>query len=265
MSNNLPSPADFSWHIEHHPSLDSTNTRAREEILRRWGGGQSPPLPVEGLVILADRQTRGRGQHDRPWVSPPGGLYCSAVVEQVPAQYRHLLALIAGVAIADLLEQANVKLRWPNDLMLQGKKLGGVLCESVAMGTRWAGIIGIGLNITTAASAFPPELQPIATSLAIEGLTLPPLDQLSARLLDALSVRLRQCSQDGITSIIQRARQLDSLNGHEVSAESETGRITGIAAGIDDEGGLMLQVGAGSVHLQVASLLKVDGRDLRAP
>src|ERR1051325_2214642 len=98
--------------------------------------------------IIADSQSAGRGQHARAWQSPVGGLYLSAIVEQVPQSARDKLALLAGVSVANALANlAPVQLRWPNDIMLQNKKLGGILCESLAQGANWASIIGIGLNI----------------------------------------------------------------------------------------------------------------------
>ena len=137
----------FPAAAEQFDELDSTNRLAAERILAAWDAGRSP----ERTLITAARQTAGRGQHGRRWESPPGGLYFSAVVERVPAEFRDRLALVAGLAVARTLCAADVPamIRWPNDVLIDGKKVAGILCEALARGEHWAAIIGVGVNVST--------------------------------------------------------------------------------------------------------------------
>ena len=150
------------WRVERVGEVDSTNRVAAERVLARWEAGES----VAGMVIVAERQSAGRGQHGRRWESPAGGMYLSAVVELIPAEARAVLALVVGVAVA---EAINARIRWPNDLVIGDKKVGGILCESLAQGARWTAVIGIGINVNTEVQALPPEIQSRATSLAGAG------------------------------------------------------------------------------------------------
>jgi BirA family biotin operon repressor/biotin-[acetyl-CoA-carboxylase] ligase len=258
----MPLEPPISWNIQHHSELNSTNDFAREQVLARWGAAHS----AQGLVVVADRQLHGRGQHGRAWESPAGGLYFSAVVEDgaVRPEHRSKLALIAGVAAADALETAALRLRWPNDLMLNGKKVGGILCESLAMAERWAGIIGVGINVTTPPEAFSPKLREAATSLArAQSKTLEPQALLNA-ILGQLARHLELSWDEGLSHVLQRVRELDSLSGHTLEVESDQGRVTGIAAGIDEAGRLLLNVAGREMPMEVATVVTIDGVALRA-
>lgn len=144
----------------HYRTLDSTSDEARRLI--KTGEG-------EGLVVIADRQTRGKGKPGSAWFSPPGNLYLSAVIKPYK-NYRQLSAVTLFSALA--VRSAVVKLaklpaviKWPNDLRLRGKKTAGILTERLTSGHI---IIGIGLNVNTTRRSFPAELRPTATSLRIE-------------------------------------------------------------------------------------------------
>ncbi len=149
----------MDWRIEKLEVAESTNDVARERLLACWGRGES----AAGIVVVAARQTGGRGQHGRRWESPVGGLYLSAVVEDISPALRGKLALVAGVAAAEAIGGLSgvegLRLRWPNDLMIGGKKVGGILCEAVAMGEqKWAGIVGIGINVRAKVDDFPQRI-----------------------------------------------------------------------------------------------------------
>ncbi len=208
----------MQWQIDSLATAASTNDVARERVLAAWARGEL----AEGIVITAARQTAGRGQHGRRWESPAGGLYFSAVAEDIPSEFRDKLALVAGVAAAEALDSpitffpdgdgeyspgpSGIQLRWPNDLVLGDKKVGGILCESVAMGERFAAIIGIGINVTTALEEFPRTLRGHATSLfAHDGRLRTVTGVLDAMLrrLDAALASLH--SPSGFADMIARA------------------------------------------------------------
>jgi len=124
--------------IIHLDDVDSTNNWLKDH----WDEYDHP------ICIVARQQSLGRGRHGRHWNSPPGNLYCSFSCDQAPPELN-LLPLVAGVAVVEgLAKWIPLKLKWPNDLIIEGKKMGGILCESLFQGSRWKGsFVGLGLNI----------------------------------------------------------------------------------------------------------------------
>jgi BirA family transcriptional regulator, biotin operon repressor / biotin---[acetyl-CoA-carboxylase] ligase len=251
------------WQTEHHPHLDSTNRLAAERILQRWQSNQ----PAEGLIITADTQSAGRGQHGRSWQSPPGGLYLSAIIENLPENLRDKLALLAGVATAEALRRLTtlrIGLRWPNDLILDNKKLGGILCESVVLGNKWAGIIGIGLNINTDISQLPPDLQSRATSLLAHDHTPRELASVQALLESSLAAILDTANHQGLPPILTRATRLDTLRGKQLQLQSGSQTLTGTAEGLGPNGELILRTPQNTIlPITIATLLSINGTPLR--
>ncbi len=250
------------WQIEHHPSLDSTNRLAADRIHAAWQNHQSPA----GIVITAHRQTAGRGQHGRPWISPPGGLYLSAIVDQIPPDARDKLALLAGVTIAETLRKiatADIRLRWPNDLILHNKKLGGILCEALASGDLYAAIIGLGLNINTPLHALPKNLQPTATSLLADHNRHYDLHEIQHALLADFSTMLQRLAHEGIAPFIHRAQQLDDLRGKSVTFHDGTHLHAATAAGISNTGELLLLINNTLHPFATGTIITIDGEPLR--
>jgi BirA family transcriptional regulator, biotin operon repressor / biotin---[acetyl-CoA-carboxylase] ligase len=242
-------PSPIQWQTEALDQTDSTNRVAADRVRACWDRGQS----AEGLVILAARQTAGRGQHGRTWESPPGGLYLSAVVENVPMDggVRERLALLAGVAVAQAFDALTgapaAQIRWPNDLMLADKKVAGILCEALAQGTRWAAIIGIGVNVSTPVRDLPPNLQATATSLQdFDGQSRTPR-RVAEAILSRLNFWLPQL-HCGLSPIIELVRERDALIGRRLRFASGGDVFDATAAGIDDQGRLLLRRDHGNVQ-----------------
>lgn len=139
-------------------TIDSTNTEALKQA--KLGAD-------EGLCIVADQQTAGRGRHGRTWVSEKGsGLYFSIVLRpKIDTQYLPLITLMTGVAVHDTLEEFGVDadIKWVNDLLIDEKKICGILAETTETDKGLAVVVGIGINIKS--SNFPPEIADIATSI----------------------------------------------------------------------------------------------------
>jgi BirA family biotin operon repressor/biotin-[acetyl-CoA-carboxylase] ligase len=213
---------------------DSTNARARE-----LAAGGAP----HGTLVTAAEQTAGRGRQGRTWSAPAGqALLMSLVVRSFDA----LLPLRAGLAVADVAgEQALVK--WPNDVLIDGRKVAGVLVEGRPQ-EGWA-VVGIGLNAAVDLEALPPEVRERAGSLGRGGRG--ELERTLAELLAALERRLAEPAAAALEAL--RAR--DALRGRAVHwAQGE-----GTGAGISDEGDLLVDTGeevvslrAGEVHLTAA-------------
>jgi len=209
---------------------DSTNSRARE-----LAAGGAPP----GTLVTAAVQTAGRGRQGRAWSAPPGrALLCSMIVAGTPP----LLSLAAGVAVAQLAGPA-AQLKWPNDVLHDGRKVAGILVEGRPQ-EDWA-VLGIGINVALRASDFPPELRATAGTLGLEPAAIEPT-------LAALLRGLERWLDAGAGEVLAAVRARDALLGRPVRwSEGE-----GIAAGIDDAGRLVVRtpdgdsaLTAGEVHL----------------
>ncbi|WP_437839031.1 biotin--[acetyl-CoA-carboxylase] ligase [Sorangium sp. So ce1153] len=221
-----------------------------------------------GAAFLADAQTQGRGRGGRSWHSPPGeNLYLSVVLRPgLPASSVAPIALVMGLAVASVVERrlasaarrrrepslddgpaAEVRLKWPNDVLVGGRKLAGILVEAQLRGDAVSSVIvGVGLNVH--ASSFPPELSARATSLAMLGIDDVPRELLAAELLQALGDAAARFEAGRLAPFAEDLARLDWLRGRRVDVAG----VTGVAAGIDPEGHLLIH-GADGVLRAVAA------------
>ena len=231
----------------HFARTDSTNTRARE--LAEAGAPR-------GTVVTAGEQSEGRGRQGRSWTAPPGkALLYSAVLR--PLDERHmLLPLAVPLAVCEAAEKlqpgVGCAIKWPNDVWLEGRKLGGILIEARPQ-DGWA-VIGAGINLSVETDEFPPELRETAVSLGggIER-------EEARRAVDAALGRWVEEDED---AILAEWRGRDALRGREIgwqSGGSDEGDRTGVADGGDERGNLLVvtaggdrvALGAGEVHLRL--------------
>jgi BirA family biotin operon repressor/biotin-[acetyl-CoA-carboxylase] ligase len=210
-----------------------------------------------GSTWVAEAQSAGRGRQGRPWISPRGENLLFSVLARVTCPPARLpqLALVAGLAVQHAAEKAlgaAPKIKWPNDVVVDDKKLAGVLVESILSGSRVeAVVIGVGLNVHT--RDFPPEIAERATSLALLGARAPDRAEILADALAALDRDLELVAARGLGLVHARLAALDALNGRDVRGERGEGR----AEGIDVEGrlvvrgadGVVQRWNAGEVHL----------------
>ena len=206
----------------HFRSTGSTNTKARE--LAKAGA-------PHGTLVTASEQTAGRGRYGRTWVTPPGTAIAASLILH---SFDELLPLRAGLAVADVAgETAQVK--WPNDVLLDGLKVAGILVEAQA--PEWA-VVGIGVNVT----ATPPEVADIATSLERDD-----VEAALGELLAALEMRLAQ----PVAALIEDLRVRDALLGRRVRWSGGNG----VGAGIDSSGALLVDTESGTVALSSGEVL----------
>jgi BirA family biotin operon repressor/biotin-[acetyl-CoA-carboxylase] ligase len=225
--------------VYHFEQLASTNTTALQ--LAEEGA-------VEGTLVLADSQSAGHGRGNHGWHSPPGaGLYLSLILRpDLKLSAICPLTLSVGIAAAQALTRLSgieVQVKWPNDLILRDKKVGGILLETVSQQKQVKHlVIGIGININQSAQEFPPGLQERATSLQAEtGMIFERskvLEQLLLELEETYFLFLRQ----GLKPLIPQFNQLDYLNGEEVRVNTPSGLLQGETAGIDETGALLLRL-----------------------
>jgi len=210
----------------HVRSIGSTNARARE--LAQAGA-------PHGTAVTADEQTAGRGRQGRGWSTPPGGALAVSLVIRDPDP---LLSLRAGLAVADLAGEG-ARVKWPNDVLVDGRKVAGILAEGRPQ-EGWA-VLGIGVNAALDLAALPEALRASAGSLGLRPAELPrALDTL----LSALETRLAEAPEATLAAL----RELDALAGRPVRWEGGSG--TG--AGIAEDGALLVRDAEGAVHALAA-------------
>lgn len=195
-----------------------------------------------GDVVFTRRQTAGRGREGRTWLAPEGVLTCSVVLDPGAADPR-AVALAAGLAcihaIGDQIPglDAELSIKWPNDVLLRHRKVAGILCEA-APGRL---VVGIGLN---RAAELPETLA--ATSLHLHALPPDEMDLLAGirtYLLEAVGLLAAR----GMTALLPQLRARDALLGRSLAVETRAGRLDGIGGGIDEQGRLLLVVAHGGI------------------
>lgn len=225
--------------LDCHAELPSTSDRAK--ALADAGA-------PHGAVVIAERQTAGRGRRGRTWASPPGrNVHLSAVLRPaLPLHRAPELTLVASVALCEAVRGAGVAagIKWPNDLLAGGRKLCGILTEMAAEPERveWV-VLGVGVNVNAAAEDLPPELREAATSLAIERGAPVPRAAFVAGALGLLETWLDRHQAGGFDGIRDAWRRLSDTLGREVRVEVDGRVVEGVAEDIDEQGGLLVRAG----------------------
>lgn len=217
-----------------------------------------------GTVLFTQKQTAGRGQRGRTWQAPWGVLTFSMVLENIPLEQLPGLSLVAGLAVVYALEdlmpdvQGRLSIKWPNDVLFEGKKLAGILCESVINSAAVEGkvVVGIGLNRFVDFTQTLPELQLSRTAISLHEMTNPVPDEFS--LLQQIRHYLLQTAGllclpensaqagSGLMKLLPSLRQRDVLLGRSITVELLDESISGEAAGFSDCGFLLLRLPDGT-------------------
>jgi BirA family transcriptional regulator, biotin operon repressor / biotin---[acetyl-CoA-carboxylase] ligase len=243
----------FGQVVHAFDTIDSTNVYARN--LAANGAG-------EGTVVVAEVQTAGKGRLGRKWVSAPGeSLTFSLLIRPViPPERASLLPLAVAVGVAHGVNQATglpVCCKWPNDLLLGGKKVAGILMES-ALGARGLQYVVAGIGINVNQTVFAPELHPRATSLALQaGHPFERLD-LFRQILECLERDYEAFAAGGFDNVLAAWLELAPIIGTHVTADQQGERISGRVTGLSPEGGLQLQSDAGDHTLFAGDVTILD-------
>lgn len=233
--------------IHHCASLGSTNDRLKEMI-----------AAPEFTCVVADEQTAGRGRRSRTWHSSPGdGLYLSVLLRPQPDSSSKipLISLMAAIAVAETLIERSltgVDIKWPNDVLVNGRKLSGILAEAASAGSEAPRIVlGIGVNLNH--QSFPPDLSDSATSIAIETGQKVAVDQFRDQLLDKIAEWSAVWKRDQTGLIINRWQRLSTYaRDQRVVVNLDDEKIEGVTAGLTETGALRLIVGDGEVKTILA-------------
>jgi len=201
----------------------------------------------DGLVIFTEEQTAGRGRAGTKWYTGRAdSTICSIVLTKVKPR-PELLSLTCAVAVAEAVG-AGARIKWPNDIILNGKKVAGILLESRLQGRTAVCILGIGINCHQSSGSFPAELRSAATSIDIEGRNTSDRISLAKRLLTLLDHWLEAALQDS-EKVLERWRQLSIQLGHRVTLVFNGRSFSGNCIGIDPQKGLIVQLDTGGVRM----------------
>ncbi len=228
--------------IVHFNSVPSTNLEAKR--LAEEGA-------EEGTVVVAERQESGRGRLGRGWLSPPGGIYFSLVLRPrlSPAELS-LVTLAAAVAVADAVHGVTgleVKIKWPNDVLLDGKKLVGILTEiSAEADSIGFVVLGVGVNANLDEKEFPREVRPSVASLS--SALGRPVDRptLLTTILESFEELYAKLSSGRFEEVLKRWSMLSATLGAEVRITTVTGTYQGKAIGVSEDGALVVRLSDGA-------------------
>ena len=236
--------------LELFKSIDSTNKFAREKAENQ---------PACGAVVLAEQQSAGRGRRDKTWVSPfAANVYLSIVWDfEQGAQALEGLSLAVGVAVKRALEKSGVEavqLKWPNDIYVKGKKLGGILLEMIGdPAGQCTVIVGVGLNVAMpeeGGAAIDQAWTDIRSQLqsADKGQTeIPSRNALAAALISEIIVLLSDFQEQGFSPYREEWQRADAFCGKEASINTPKESIPGVVRGVDENGALRMELKTGEI------------------
>ena len=218
----------------------------------------------DGTVVVADVQTRGRGRLGRAWHTAPGRGLAMSLLLHVGCDPDPLAALplVAGLALVLALERlgARPELEWPNDVLIAGRKLAGVLCECRRSGAELeAAVVGIGVNVSQRLDEFPPELCEHATSLALQGHGAS-REEVAAATLNAFEPLWTEHTEGDPRRVIEAWSRHASFWGRPVSVHTPGGPVRGTALGLDDHGALLIEGAGGATARVLAGDVELESR-----
>lgn len=212
----------------------------------------------EGAVVVADRQTRGRGRLGRAWASPEGGLWMTVVSRPgLAAREGGRLGIGLALAAAEGVAAATglgPQVKWPNDIVLGGRKVGGVLVETeVAGGTIEAATLSLGLNVNVSLADLPEQVRPTAGSLREAAAGELSLEAVAAQVLEHLE-RIWPLVLGQGAALAARWREWDALAGAEVCVQRRGDEVRGRVIGVDRDGALVLGTPGGEQRVEVGEV-----------
>lgn len=234
-------------------AIGSTNSEALE-----WAAGGAP----EGAMVVADHQTGGRGRWGRSWFSAPGKLLQFSLILRPDLEPHQHGVLTAGLGVAcaravGAMTGLRALVKWPNDVVIEGRKVAGMLVESQMIGDRIAvAVCGIGINVHLTEDDIPEELRERASSLAIESSgNVPARAELLARVLNEIESRYDGLSGRDPEPVIEEASELSAVLGHDIVVRFADGTsVEGHASRFDSDASLRLVTGSDELVVQVGEI-----------
>ncbi|MFC1670015.1 biotin--[acetyl-CoA-carboxylase] ligase [Spirochaetota bacterium] len=225
-------------YIFYSESIDSTNIKAKE--LANEGH-------QEGTVIIADSQSKGKGRKGRHWFSPgKTGIYMSLILKPpiIPSEAQKI-TLITAVAIAEVLKYyagIDVRIKWPNDILVNNKKLAGILTEiNTTKDSINYIIVGMGINVNTPLESMPSEIRDIATSILIETNKEMEKWDIVKVILESFERYYNKFLNNGFADILEEWKRLSQIMGSKIKVDLEKGSIEGEVVEVDKDGFLIIR------------------------
>lgn len=225
-------------------------TSSTQEEARRLANEGAP----EGTLVIAEEQTGGRGRQGRKWQSPPRkGIWMSLLLRpQYPLSFAPQLTLLTAVAVCRAIRKVSgveAGIKWPNDLLVDGKKVSGILIESVGEDERIKYCIaGIGIDVNLELQDLPPELHPIATSLLLKSGQNQDRTRLIAAVMNELEQLYELYENEGFAPIGSLWEALSVTLGKRVTVKTARGETQGTAEALDKSGGLVVKTDDGQTY-----------------
>lgn len=248
----------FIHAVDYYETLPSTNTRAIELATEEQNEGKSP------ILVIADSQTAGRGRGLNRWWSSPGSLAFSVLFRsetvQLPLKHWPQLSLAAGLAVCDAIELLNCgpqpSLKWPNDVLVKGRKVSGILAE-VAGKQPGNLIVGIGVNVNNKSATAPPELRSNVIALGELSPNQVNLVDVLVAILQRFDARVHWLRSDPDALHSEWSKRC-ILTGKTVEIEVHSRRMVGVCEGIDRDGALLLRTPSGHERFLSGTILSYD-------
>ncbi len=244
---------DIAWPVQYFDTIDSTNLEARRQI----DAGDIRPR-----WIVADEQTGGRGRLGRQWSSPPAGNLYSSLIFRPGLHLRRaiVMPLLSALAVRDAIcgvpdiEPARVWLKWPNDVLVDGAKVSGILIESAGVPDKPILIIGIGINIATS----PDDTPYPANHLRAVSEDVPDAERMIRDLDLAMQRRIVQWREAGPVSIRNDWMAVAARLGEQINVRLHDRTVSGIFEGMDENGILILKTAKGPIEITAGDVIVSD-------
>jgi len=237
----LPSEL-IRWDVHYIPTVDSTQKYAAEIFPKRGRGG---------VFFGTNFQSAGRGREGRAWIAPRGKalLFSLVLIPRRPGDHHHFLTIVTALAVCEALRShlaLKPGMKWPNDVLVNGKKVCGILTEMVRSHDGEPGLVaGVGLNVNQGRSSFPGDLSGVATSLSLEtGERIPRLPLLGS-LMKSFEDQYFLFQKGQSDEIIRRWKGYSSILGRYVSIRKGKREIRGTVVDLEDTGAIVLRLDSG--------------------
>jgi BirA family biotin operon repressor/biotin-[acetyl-CoA-carboxylase] ligase len=228
--------------IKYFNETESTNIIAREMA----GSAE------EGTVVIAGSQTAGRGRMGRKWISPEGGIWLSIILKPwIQPSHAARITFLAGVSVAKTIRSLGLdaRIKWPNDVLINGKKVCGILTEIKAeFDVIEYCVVGIGIDANVDTESFPEDIRESSTSLKRELGHDINRAEFVKRLLEELEALYLEFQKEGFSSLLEEWRNMSATIGEWVKITTQTRIVYGEAIGVDSEGALILETGEGKLE-----------------
>lgn len=210
----------------------------------------------EGTVVIAGHQTKGRGRRGRSWWGAPGeSLFMSVILRpDLPAEEFCRLSFVASLAVAEHLScehTLDARVKWPNDVLIDGRKIAGILVETTHAAGQRAAVVGIGVNVNQ--RSFPPELADLATSVMLETGSEVDVERIAQALAETIFAYYEQYIANGFEEILNRWRKYMWGIGRQAEVRMEGRVLRGAISGVDSTGALVIRDDSGREHTIVSA------------